>query len=102
MKKLEIIHDFLRRRYKGGAATFLIIDENRSLADDLLEEIRMLSNLQEGGQHLPNIILVGQPGLRMRVDSRKFLHLSQRISVRFHFTAETFASEKTVYSEVVK
>ena len=64
----------------------LIIDEAQNLKTSMLEEIRMLSNLETDKEKLFQIILVGQPELKNKLASPNLRQLRQRISVRFHIT----------------
>ncbi len=63
----------------------LIIDEAQSLSLDALEEIRLLSNLQDGSTMLLQIMLVGQPELKDRLKNPSMTSLAQRIAVNYHF-----------------
>ncbi len=65
----------------------LIIDEAQNLSRTVLEQIRMLSNLEAENEKLIQIILVGQPELRERLKSPSLRQLRQRIAVRYHITA---------------
>jgi len=62
----------------------LIIDEAQDMSADLLEEVRLLSNLETDDRKLLQIILVGQPELREMLDRTELRQLSQRITVRYH------------------
>jgi general secretion pathway protein A len=62
----------------------LIIDEAHKLSFDLLEEIRLLSNLETGDEKLINIFLVGQPELNEKLRDPKSRALLQRIAIRYH------------------
>jgi general secretion pathway protein A len=62
----------------------LIIDEAQNLKASLLEQIRLLSNLETEKEKLLQIILVGQPELHDKLDSIRLKQLRQRISVRYH------------------
>ncbi len=62
----------------------IIIDEAQNLSHRLLEQIRMLSNLEADNEKLLQIILVGQPELRDKLKSPLLRQLRQRISVRYH------------------
>jgi putative secretion ATPase (PEP-CTERM system associated) len=78
------LNDFLIDRYSKGYYSTLIIDEAQNLSADLLEEIRMLSNLETKDTKLLQIVLSGQPDLRnilLRPDLRQ---LRQRISISCH------------------
>jgi type II secretory pathway predicted ATPase ExeA/phage tail protein X len=62
----------------------LIIDEAHKLSFDLLEEIRLLSNMETGDEKLINIFLVGQPELNEKLRDPKSRALLQRIAIRYH------------------
>jgi len=61
---LRDLNDFLLEQYAAGNHPILIIDEAQNLSADLLEEVRMLSNLESASRKLLQIVLVGQPELR--------------------------------------
>lgn len=73
---------FLVSRDIKQMTTVLIVDEAHHLSADLLEEIRLLSNLETTNDKLLQIILVGQPELDEKLDSAKLRQLKQRIAVR--------------------
>ena len=83
------LNDFLLEQYAAGKQPILIIDEAQNLAADLLEEIRMLSNLESAHQKLLQIVLVGQPELRVTLAAPELLQLRQRISINCHLKALT-------------
>ena len=62
----------------------LIIDEAQDLTDELLEQVRLLSNLETDNRKLLQIILFGQPELRARLNNPRLRQLRQRITVRYH------------------
>ena len=64
--------------------TVLIVDEAHHLSADILEEIRLLSNLETDDDKLLQIVLVGQPELDGKLDSVGLRQLKQRIAVRTH------------------
>jgi type II secretory pathway predicted ATPase ExeA len=66
-----------------GEPCILIIDEAQNLSNDLLEEIRLLSNLDDRGGHLLHICLVGQPELEEKLARPELRQLRQRISVKY-------------------
>jgi type II secretory pathway predicted ATPase ExeA len=66
-----------------GEACILIVDEAQNLSHDLLEEIRLLSNLEDRGGHLLHICLVGQPELEEKLARPELRQLRQRISVKY-------------------
>lgn len=88
--KVSLIHDlnsFLVEQYALGNQPILIIDEAQNLATDLLEEVRMLSNLEASDSKLLQIILVGQPELRETLSSPELRQLRQRININCHLQA---------------
>ena len=83
---LKTLNTFLLEQLYAGRNTILIIDEAQNLRASTLETIRMLSNLETNKEKLLQIILVGQPQLRDKLNLPSLLQLRQRISVRFHLT----------------
>ena len=83
--KSELLLDlgqFLVARGAKRLTTVLIIDEAHHLSEDLLEEIRLLSNLETTDDKLLQIVLVGQPELDQKLDSLGLRQLKQRIALR--------------------
>jgi len=76
--------NLLKECYSNDERVLLIFDEAHVLPVDLLEEIRFLSNLEEKGQDVLSIFLVGQPELNERMSDDRLLPLRQRIGIRFH------------------
>ncbi len=83
---LKQLNSFLLAELARGNNVVLIIDEAQNMKPKVLEEIRMLSNLETEKEKLFQIILVGQPELKKRLDSPELSQLRQRIAVRFHIT----------------
>lgn len=81
---LRDLNDFLIDQYARGNKPTLIIDEAQNLTPNILEEIRMLSNLETDDAKLLQIILVGQPELRKTLAMPGLLQLRQRISISCH------------------
>lgn len=81
---LLAFQDFLTRELKNKTNFNLIIDEAHKLSFDLLEEIRLLSNMETGDEKLINIFLVGQPELNKKLSDPVCRPLLQRISIRHH------------------
>jgi general secretion pathway protein A len=75
---------FLVSRGSRGMTTVLIVDEAHHLSADILEEVRLLSNLETTNDKLLQIVLVGQPELDEKLDSVELRQLKQRIAVRTH------------------
>jgi general secretion pathway protein A len=84
MDTLALINDFLLQQVETGREAVLIIDEAQDLTDELLEQVRLLSNLETDDRKLVQIVLIGQPELRDRLDNPRLRQLRQRITVRFH------------------
>lgn len=81
---LRELNEFLIQQYVKGNRPVLIIDEAQNLGPDLLEEIRLLSNLETDNAKLLQIILVGQPELRKTLAMPELIQLRQRISINCH------------------
>lgn len=90
------LNDFLIDQYAASRRCVLVIDEAQNLSHQLLEEVRMLSNLETDNCKLLQIILVGQPELRKLLDSPELMQLRQRIQVCCHLNSLT-ASETREY-----
>jgi hypothetical protein len=86
-KSLDAIFTYLIKEYSRGKRVLLVVDEAQNLSVQALEEIRMISNLQTDDQMLLQIILVGQPELKRRLQSVELTQLTQRISVFYHLGA---------------
>lgn len=76
------LNNYLIGRYRKGQTTVLIVDEAQHLEPELLEEIRLLTNLETSQQKLLQIVLIGQPELDQKVDSPQLRQLKQRIALR--------------------
>ncbi len=83
---LDRIEGFLRGQSREGKRTLLIVDEAQNLPVSALEELRMLSNFQYGGQALVQIFLLGQPEFREALDSPRLEQLRQRVIATHHLT----------------
>jgi general secretion pathway protein A len=86
---LHRLNHFLIERLRAGHQTLLIIDEAQNLPTDLLEEIRMLSNLETPQSKLLQIVLVGQPELAERLQRPELRQLRQRVELRHTIRALT-------------
>jgi general secretion pathway protein A len=80
------LSSFLIARHQKGFTTVLIVDEAHHLSADLLEEIRLLTNLETSEQKLLQILLVGQQELDEKLDSFDLRQLKQRIALRSHLS----------------
>ncbi len=86
---LKDLYSFLIKEYEQGRHALLVIDEAQNLTADLLEEVRMLSNLETDSAKLLQIVLAGQPELQETLASAELRQLRQRISVVCHLTPLT-------------
>ncbi len=77
---------YVTSRGLHGFTTVLIVDEAHNLSMELLEEIRLLSNLETNDDKLLQIVLVGQPELDLKLDSFELRPLKQRIALRAHLS----------------
>jgi general secretion pathway protein A len=86
---LAVINQFLLQQVDRGQDTVLIIDEAQDLTDELLEQVRLLSNLETDNRKLLQIVLLGQPELRDKLNNPRLRQLRQRITVRYHLAPLT-------------
>ena len=85
--KVEIYDDFvtfLIKEYSEGRRVVLVIDEAQNMEPRVLEEVRMLSNVNAQKDYLLHLILVGQPELRTMLQRPELRQLTQRVSVYYH------------------
>ena len=91
LEALENINLFLLQQIEEGRESVLIIDEAQDLTNELLEQVRLLSNLETDDRKLLQIVLMGQPELRHRLNDPALRQLRQRITVRYHLSPLTRA-----------
>ncbi len=84
IRLVERLNSFLLERASSGDLVVLFIDEAQDMSDQLLEQVRLLSNLETDDRKLLQIVLIGQPELRSKLDRKQLRQLRQRITVRFH------------------
>jgi len=85
--KTELIfnlHDYLISVYQSGGNAALIIDEAQNLKPHILEEIRLISNLETVNTKLIQLLLIGQPEFGQVLDRPEMRQLKQRIALRYH------------------
>ncbi|MCH9699726.1 MAG: AAA family ATPase [Gammaproteobacteria bacterium] len=80
----DVLNTHLLESHAQGRRTVLLIDEAQNLSHDVLEQIRLLTNLETRQTKLLQIILVGQPELNTLLNCKELRQLSQRITGRFH------------------
>lgn len=86
VRLLQRLNEFLLERTAEGRDVVLFIDEAQDMPASLLEEVRLLSNLETDDRKLLQIVLLGQPELRAKLERRELEQLRQRILVRYHIT----------------
>ena len=84
LETVAVINKFLLAQLAKNRDAVLIIDEAQDLTNDLLEQVRLLSNLETSDRKLLQIVLMGQPELRDRLNHHQLRQLRQRITVRYH------------------
>jgi general secretion pathway protein A len=85
------LYNWLLDRYRAGETAVLIVDEAQNLSEEVLEEIRMLTNLETFTEKLLQIVLVGQPELEQKLKQPQLRQLRQRLTLRartYPFTLE--------------
>ena len=83
---IDKLNSFLIRKKAQRKKVILLIDEAQNLSRNVLEQLRLLSNLETNQEKLLQIILVGQPELNEILDSHELRQLSQRITLRYHLS----------------
>jgi general secretion pathway protein A len=86
---IDPLNEFLLRAHGQGRNNVLIIDEAQNLSAEVLEQLRLLTNLETGERKLLQIILIGQPELRSMLARPELEQLAQRVIARFHLDALT-------------
>jgi type II secretory pathway predicted ATPase ExeA len=76
------LYNWLLDRYRAGETAVLIVDEAQNLSDEVLEEVRMLTNLETFTEKLLQIVLVGQPELEQKLKLPQLRQLRQRLTLR--------------------
>lgn len=95
-QRLFELNEFLIDQHRKGGTPVLVIDEAQNLSVETLEAVRMLSNFETTNQKLMQILLVGQPELRVKLDLPELRQLKQRIGLRCHI-APLSAEETRLY-----
>jgi general secretion pathway protein A len=87
---IDTLNAFLMKKKVEGKKVLVIIDEAQNLSKEVLEQLRLLSNLETTTSKLLQIILVGQPELRDVLDSNELRQLGQRIALTCHLSPLTY------------
>ena len=88
------IYDYLVRTHEQGRRAVLILEEAQNLSDAVLEQVRLLTNLETNKQKLLQIIMLGQPELLQRLRQPELRQLSQRITARYHLAPLSYPEMK--------
>ena len=86
---IDALNVFLLQSHAAGQSCVLIIDEAQNLQPDVLEQLRLLTNLETSERKLLQIVLIGQPELRSMLERPELEQLAQRVIARFHLDALT-------------
>src|SRR5262245_775710 len=81
-QRIMAFNDYLIERERAGQNTMLIIDEAQNLSVQTMEQVRLLSNFETATTKLLQILLVGQPELKAKLDLPELRQLRQRVSLR--------------------
>ena len=92
---VDALNEFLLRTHGAGQNNVLIIDEAQNLSIDVLEQLRLLTNLETNERKLLQIILIGQPELRDMLLKPELEQLALRVVARFHL--DPLAEEETAH-----
>jgi general secretion pathway protein A len=91
---VDILSEYLLRAHAAGHRVVLVVDEAQNLSPEVLEQVRLLTNLETNTQKLLQIILIGQPELRELLARNELRQLAQRITGRYHLNP--LSHEETV------
>lgn len=83
VKKLRLLNEFLISEAARGGSVVLLLDEAQNLSPEVLENLRLISNLETSREKLLQIVLVGQPELHAKLDDPALRQVRQRIAMRF-------------------
>src|SRR6516225_848597 len=81
---VAILSEYLLRAHAAGRRVVLVVDEAQNLLPEVLEQVRLLTNLETNTQKLLQIILIGQPELRELLARNELRQLAQRVTGRYH------------------
>jgi general secretion pathway protein A len=86
---VDALNEHLLAAHAKGRRTVLVIDEAQNLSFDVLEQVRLLTNLETSQHKLLQIILIGQPELSRLLEQKRLRQLAQRITARYHLAPLT-------------
>lgn len=82
---------FLLTQFHAKVRVVVVLDEAHGLTEEILEEVRLLSNFETSQSKLLHVLLIGQPELKARLEQHNMRQLRQRIALRFELTPFSFA-----------
>ena len=82
LQKIQALKEFLQQRVQAGGTGVLLIDEAQNLEDQTLENLRLLLNLEMSNKKLLQIVLVGQPELKLKLAQTSLRQFKQRIAIQ--------------------
>jgi general secretion pathway protein A len=88
---VDVLNAYLLARHAEGRTAVLILDEAQNLTPDVLEQMRLLTNLETNDEKLLQIVMIGQPELRTMLERPELKQLAQRITARYHLEGLTKA-----------
>jgi general secretion pathway protein A len=91
---VDALNHYLLAAHANGRRTVVLIDEAQNLSMEVLEQIRLLTNLETSKAKLLQIILVGQPELKQMLRRKDLRQLSQRITARYHLQPLSFVETR--------
>ncbi|GAW65854.1 ATPase [Geoanaerobacter pelophilus] len=91
---LQVLNEFLLEQKAAGHSVVLVMDEAQNLSPEVLEQIRLISNLETETDKLIQIVLSGQPELLAVLAREELRQLNQRITVRYHLLPMDFDSTR--------
>lgn len=92
---LQVLNAFLLEQKQAGRSVVLVMDEAQNLPVEVLEQIRLISNLETETHKLLQIVLSGQPELLSALARKELRQLNQRITVRYHLLPMDFESTRS-------
>ncbi|MGO9988378.1 MAG: ExeA family protein [Steroidobacteraceae bacterium] len=98
----EALVDFFVREYGNGRRTLVVVDEAHNLSPSILEELRLLSNVNSEQDLALQVFLVGQPELRSKLELPALEQFAQRVAVDFHLGALTLADARAYIEHRLK
>lgn len=99
---IDLLTEFLLHVYSKGGYSVLIIDEAQHLDESVLELVRLLTNLETHEDKLLQIILLGQPELKDRLNKYQLRQLNQRFTARFHLSGLSFSQVRSYLNHRVE